>query len=121
MWVVSLHVVCQGSPKAPNTGYAIVFGHPELHGMMYIILLNCHIQLFTEKVILEAMFPSSPLQTQKKNMFLSKCPQRSLSGDDPTQIKNNSKKSPRLKTPCPYKQLEGNLFPIESIIIYTVI
>lgn len=64
MWVVSLHVVCQGSPKAPNTGYAVVLGHPELDGMMYAILLNCHMQFFTEKVTLEAKFPSSPLQTQ---------------------------------------------------------
>lgn len=46
MLVVSLHVVCQGSPKAPNTGYGVVLGHPELDGMMYVILLNCHMQFF---------------------------------------------------------------------------
>lgn len=64
MWVVSLHVVCQGSPKAPNTGYAVVLGHPVIDGMMYVILLNCPMQIFYWKVILEAKFPSSPLQTQ---------------------------------------------------------
>lgn len=65
MWVVSLHVVCQGSPKAPKHRLCCCPWPPwdRWHDVYYSVKLSYAV-FFYWKVILEAKFPSSPPQTQ---------------------------------------------------------